>query len=225
MEKKYIYSCPRKVDILADMVNNYAVLQQEFDNVKYLKPEYDGVTFSYDFIEGEKLDKVILKDIHNKNKVISYLRKVVKEYLKCNEEMLCDFKVTPEYRNVFNENYVKTQEKSLKISNADMTLHNFIIDNAGEVYCIDYEWIFSFPIPFEYIVFRMLNDFWGNYGMYLTKYMSKKQMMVEVGIKEENIIIYEKMENSFAEYVYGKNRSEDCLSRYKKGNATISIRR
>ena len=80
----------------------------------------------------------------------------------------------------------------------------------------DYEWVFDFEIPYEYVMWRALYQLYEKYAAYLKAHFSKRKFLILLGIAEENISIYEAMERSFSECVYGKNNRENYLTLYQK---------
>ena len=92
-----------------------------------------------------------------------------------------------------------------------------------EVYCFDYEWVFNFPIPYEFVIYRSVIVFYNKYGMYFSKNLSRKNLLIQLGIQADNIDIYDTMEKNFQEYIYGINLEEYYLKKYEKPKGMIEF--
>ena len=95
------------------------------------------------------------------------------KFLNIETNMFKEFTLTSEYTKIFGNTSPITKEKSLIITNLDMLFHNIIIKD-NEAYCIDYEWIFEFPIPIEFLIYRMISTFYSKYNMYFSNKIDKK---------------------------------------------------
>lgn len=224
VKKIYLKIEQRKYNIFASMHQYLEILQKEFPNINYLPPEIISEdVLVYDFINGLSVEANLAKTVHNVDRMLLEFKKIIEQYMACNIEMLRDFELTDEYKQVFGDNAVKTPEKSLQVTNLDMLLHNMII-REGQVYCIDYEWLFTFPIPFEYLLFRCIASFYSKYNMYFSEVLNKNEFLIRMGIKKENIPVYVVMERKFFENAYGKNNCNMHLKNYRKPNGMIEIK-
>jgi len=89
--------------------------------------------------------------------------------------------------------------------------------------CVDYEWVFDFPVPIDFSVWYMINEFCHCYGAYFNKKEITKKICSEVGIDVKNLDIFEKMDRVFSENVFGKNSSENYLLRYRQPMLTQNM--
>lgn len=161
-----------------------------------------------------------------RNDSIQFIQKVqdfIKKYLIPAEKDMVEFKVTKEYEKIFGNNYPQGA-KSLKVTNIDCTFSNLRQSEDGEVYNFDYEWIFEFPIPYTYVIWRALSQLYTKYMIYLRGQISINDFYAQFGIDVENVQIFQKMEQQFSYYVYGKNNRERYLSNYKKSAFMQSVR-
>ena len=90
----------------------------------------------------------------------------------------------------------------------------------GNVYCVDNEWIFDFPIPYEYVMWRAANQLYLEYMIYLRNQISRQEFLEKAGIKTENIEIYEQMERNFRRKVLRK----DYMKNYVKQTMQYDFR-
>ncbi len=112
------------------------------------------------------------------------------------------FEKTQEFVEVFGDVDLHHDLKSAEISNIDLVPANIILSDA-KVSVIDYEWTFAFPVPSQFLVYRMifyyleLNDKRG--------VLKNQNFYEKAGILPEDIEVYTKMEHNFQQYILGKH--------------------
>lgn len=223
--KEYLHKVSRKYDILLSMEKWFEILQKEYGNVFYLPLQIneEGTAIEYDFIDGISLEEELGQYVYDIDKLIKQFKTIIKKYYKYASEEEIDFEVTDEYKEIFGNNFITTKEKSLKVTNIDMILQN-LIKKEEKIYCIDYEWCFNFPIPYEFLLYRSITSFYRKYNMYFLKEINRNQLLVKLGVKKINIPVYDRMEEAFQEYVYGKNRKTYYLKNYVKPCGMLELK-
>lgn len=123
----------------------------KLENLKYKKCE-DGISC-------ELLKYKSLKDIYNieKNKAIEIVDDIKKilykgEYRKYQKD--------DDFIKIFGEEDIETKLHWLDKANVDLIADNIFVDKNRYI-VIDSEWFFDFPIPAEFILYRLLKSF-GN---------------------------------------------------------------
>ena len=94
-----------------------------------------------------------------------------------------------------------------------------IVEDEG-VYCLDNEWVYDFPIPYEYVIWRVLSQLYSKYMVYLRNKISKREFMVALGLNDKNFEVYQRMEKNFSKNVLG----EDYRKHYLQSALTYGIR-
>lgn len=227
VEKRYVCSSKRDYDIFKVMDISYPILQDEFKNITYLKPRVTGMgdetKLEYAYLPGISLEEKILPFLRApKEKVLSLFAQIFNYCFEVNQNMLTDFQITDDYRKVFGDVSVNGAARSLKVSNLDMTLGNLILQD-DRVYCFDYEWVFDFPIPFDFLKIRCLDVFWAKFNMYVSFKVKRQELMQAVGICKEDIPVFMKMEKKFEEFVYGEDNYSQYLENYKKPGMALNL--
>lgn len=220
VEKDYLKTVDRKYDILKTMQEKYEELQNEFPEIEFLHPYYDDHMLRYEFVDGYSLENSVFIYRHDPEKLIKKIRSIWDGLFSCKSEFITEFRITDEYKNILGDKIPSIDKYSYKVTNLDMLLHNLIIFQ-NKVYCIDYEWIVSFPVPRKFILFRLGMDFWEKYNMYLSKCFYRNDFLTEIGIDREDMEAYYSMYDKFSEYVYGNER---YLGHYAKNRGTISVK-
>lgn len=166
-----------------------------------VKGEIRGKEYQTEYIAGMDIDLYLFNLRHMKEKLVEEICKIITDYLIPDEAELMDFQLTDEFRDVFGS-IVPEHCKSLKVTNVDTIFSNLRLCD-DKMYCFDNEWVFDFPIPYEYVIWRVLLDFYEKYLAYLKSYISWPDFIHCFGISNENDGIYRKMDICFNHYVYG----------------------
>ena len=112
------------------------------------------------------------------------------------------FEKTPEFVRVFGNVNLRSDLKCTEISNIDFVPANIIL-SENKVSVIDYEWTFAFPVPSQFLVYRMifyyleLNDKRG--------ILKERDFYEKAGILPEDIEVYVEMEHNFQQYILGEH--------------------
>lgn len=185
---------------------NYTLISSMNKKVKYVKPEFNNGILRYPFIQGKSIDSMLFEDIYGDIwTAISKLKGIINDLFDYSDEYYCDFQITDGYRRVFGDT-PGIKSKWICRANIDLVIDNvIIIDNS--LVSFDYEWVFDFPIPVDYIKFRTLQLFYFKYGMYLGHRISYHEYMSQFDLSFEQVEIYGTMEANFLNYVTGQSKS------------------
>lgn len=183
---------------------NYKRLSSNFyknDNV-YVCPceiKDDGVYFEY--INGKNLDVIIGEYVIEKNyeELCNLIEKLMRVIY--NVENSQTFEKTPEFIKIFGDLEFSNNLKSSDNSNIDMIAGNIII--GEKISIVDYEWVFQFPVPFKYIIFRTL--FFNHDIACLPKEIQDRIYEIPE-ISEKDKQLFFEMEINFQKYVSDNNR-------------------
>ncbi|RFZ80881.1 glycosyltransferase [Lacrimispora amygdalina] len=177
-------------------------------NVADVTVSADGTTARFSFLKGETYAELLGREIQNGKVPEASLEEGISMILKVHDDYMTPFHVTEEFEEVFGVlpdtgEQIK-RDWAFKHSNIDCLFENIMMTEDGP-YCLDYEWVFSFPVPVNFIKFRVLYYFYEQYKSILS-YDSMEAFMEEQGVDRELIGIYEDMERHFQEYVHGENQ-------------------
>lgn len=107
------------------------------------------------------------------------------------------FTVTPEFVKVFGEVSLPQGLLSGKISDIDLVCANLMTAEPATV--IDYEWTFDFPIPGNYVVYRMLHYYLDTHSK--RQRLHGREPYGQLGITEAELEAYRQMEIHFQRYI------------------------
>lgn len=185
-------------------------------NVDLIHGNIEGEQYWTKFIEGKQLDIYFYKYRNNIPEFINRVKNIIDSYFTVSDIETVEFTITPEYEKLFGKSYVKNS-RCFKFTNVDMIFSNLFLQEDGKIFCIDNEWIFNFPIPLEYALWRAVVHLYARYISYLREYISKKDFLIAVGLNVENFAIYEEMEREFQKNILG----EDYTLNYRKPAITM----
>lgn len=205
--------CEEAVRHIESVAANADKIDNIYPKVQILKGELLQKSYQYSFLQGYDLDEIFYEYRMDIEKFVSEVKKTVKDFYTY---QVSDkpFRMTEEFIKVFGSDAPK-KAVSLEYTNIDYIFHNIRI-TSSESYVIDYEWVFDFPIPHEYVIWRSLTQLFTKYRMYIGGQITLRCFLEKLGISNENHQIYNKMDICFAEYVFGKDRCEEYTRKYRK---------
>lgn len=172
----------------------------QFGKIRYLNSDYDNGQVSYEFLEGKSLENLIMESIFRNDKEQFF--EIIEDYYDAlfYKSYEADSYSSDNFLSIFKK---KSKEKfhcNVK-SNIGLDFSNiFRID--GELIAIDYEWIFNFPIPIEYIFYRTIkhqmesNDLFNDFTSFTEIY---RHFNLNMG----NIELFEIWDKNLSKYIYG----------------------
>lgn len=190
----------------------------DLKGIKKVSGRMVGNEYITECIEGVSAEVYLYQYRRDTRKFIEQTRKILSSYLYINEAEMIDFYFTPEYEKVFGKSYIK-DSKCLSRTNVDLIFSNLIM-NKEEVYCIDNEWVYDFPIPYEYVLWRALSQLYDKYVVYLRRNFSRNEFLVELGLNCNNFAVYIQMENNYSEGVW----AVDYRNNYRKPTVTMDAK-
>ena len=160
--------------------------------------ENDGVRLEY--LQGEtlegRLDELLEagKTEELEKLFFSYIKKIRRIH---EGEM---FFKTPEFVQVFGDAEISESCRCSGMSNIDLVPANILLQDSG-VSVIDYEWTFRFPIPCNFILYRMIHYYLESDGKRAV--LRDLDFYKKAGISEKELEIYAEMERNFQKYMEG----------------------
>ena len=205
--KKYLLKIPAFPEAKRHVKNiekNYRSLCENYKDSD--KIEINNCTLNEDgsvrleFINGETLEQRVDNLVFSGclKEAVDEIREYFEELKKYNSGQL--FKKTDEFVRVFGDVDGFENSYSGKINDIDRVLGNVIIEDNKYKF-VDYEWTFNFPIPLEYILFRIVH--------YYVNTEHERNVLINegiydlIGISDEQIEACLLMEKNFQKYVEG----------------------
>lgn len=170
----------------------------------------------FDFLTGNSLSKQLLECASDNDRdLFIKLLYEFKQYVYNFGDSKELFHLTDDYKEVFGE-VMPNQSVGAKHLNIDLIFEN-LIEIDHRYVTIDYEWIFDFVIPYEFVFFRAIYNFFINHSKELEGFIEASTVYDLLGITSQDIEIFKEMDQNFLNYVYGKEYNYDkILLNYKK---------
>ena len=224
--KQYV----EKTALNEQAVSHIRSMKEKYDRLTDQSPlgvalvtlDQEGRTARFPFLKGETMAEILGRKIKEERVPVEELKKAMELVLEVREGFLRPFELTDEFTAVFGQ-YTKSdgeteagaagisagestveQDEAFAASNVDCLFENIMVTEDGPC-CLDYEWVFFFPIPVRFIRYRMLYYFYEQYRSLLGE-TTLPEFMVNFGIRPEMIPVYGEMEHHFQEYVHGENQ-------------------
>lgn len=134
------------------------------------------------------------------DRLFSYINEVEKG------KMTQPFVKTPEFVETFGDVEVR-EALSAEVTNIDMVLNNALCDEKWTM--IDYEWTFDFPIPANFVIYRILHYF-INSSPYRAQ-LDNMDLFEKVNISLEERVVFAEMEQHFQTHFLLSDKKQDKL--------------
>ncbi len=172
-----------------------------FESCKVNESVLNGDELRLEYLTGESYQKK-LSDIYSNDgadAIIPYIDQYVN---KLRSAATGEFVITDNFRRIFGEYEGLKGEKSLGITDIDFNFDNIILNDYFNI--IDYEWVYDFPIPVDFVIYRALNYLAMEIrGIEGNPYEYFEALAARYDIGNEKIEKYNKMEQSFLRHVNG----------------------
>ena len=221
-EKKYVMkeAMNKKSEAtLHNIKNNYELLARIYEDINFVPCTKTAEGLRFEYIDGEKLYSKIDAAHDNVDAIIEKLKVLFDTVLDIKDEYIEPFEMSDRFKTIFGE-CEPQNEDAFKVSNICSFLSDFIDDN-GKIWCVDYEWVFDFDIPVNYIIYRNLYYFFEDNKTSIGNKIDFEGMCDRMGLSVNKLPLYSEMEEHFREYVYGENSRYMYVNRYLKPKTTI----
>ncbi|MCD8397838.1 MAG: hypothetical protein LUD12_11790 [Lachnospiraceae bacterium] len=206
-EAKIPLRCVRKTPIYPEGKEHLQALYRHYQSLSALTdgtklswnrciPLEDGVELEY--IEGESLEEQLLFTLHTEG-----TDACAKEFLDCLHFLRslhtgAKFAPCDEFRRVFGDVSLPSGTDCAPCTDIDLLCENILV-SKGHWIAIDYEWSFDFPIPVNFLLYRVILHFTDNANR--GEEFRRFDFMGQMGITEEEKTAFAAMEAHFQKYI------------------------
>ena len=221
---------------IARMCTNYERLKEQYADTglepvfcRYIKGVERGIPIigvaakakdiaAFDYVSGITLSDY-LYELDNAGEY-EKIEQLILEYCKklYGAKDIVDFSETGAFAEVFGKREFAKEYKATNPCNYDMIFSNIVFDRdakeSGTWTVLDYEWVFEFPVPIQFVIYRALfYHFKGFDSTGFDEYLSQKGMDIYTlcGIDIGERMLFEEMEHSFQVYIIGGAPSLDVM--------------
>lgn len=199
---------------------NYYLLKNFYKKCELNIPRLENNKLILEYKMGNTMATQLLNAINEEDDrkifgILDFFKEILIGFDKSN---IIDYYDTDDFEIIFGNNYYNLCKcKSLKVSNIDLNLDNIIIDKDA-VTILDYEWVFKFPLPIEFIIYRSLIVFDDNQNGVVSKDTILKMLNYMNVTKYLSLEELQQMNDKFYEYIQVENGLNESLisNNYKK---------
>ena len=155
----------------------------------------------FEYLEGRTLEEML--DDYLLSGDMTGFRKLVDSFVEEVKKIYqpSSFQISEDFIKVFGEVNLPSDVEASCFINVDLLLSNIIVDDSNWQ-VIDYEWVFDFLIPINFMIYRTF--------FYYTLYNTKRSSLFDdhlrglLGITEQELEQYKQMDHHFiSRYVLG----------------------
>lgn len=182
--KKQVYKCPM-TDAAKGHLDELHRKELELGNDAYecLAGKETEYGLCYEFLNTDTVEALIKKAFLKRDeKEIERLLQQVYDTFLAKESKVCKYQ-TEEFRKVFGEADFTEEMLCISPANVDLICDNLFWDGT-KYKVIDCEWVFDFPVPVAFIMWRNLNELYYKYPG-LEALLSRQVMEHKFGIEKE----------------------------------------
>ena len=137
---------------------NFCLTEKLYPNIQFIPSEKVGKGIRYPYIVGKPMDAVLQEKIHHWDDVLPELKKMIDDIYTVNAEYHQKFVATDGFRRIFGD--IDCQEDACVCPcNLDVIFDNLMLVD-GKITAFDYEWVYNFPIPEKFVIYRILCRFY-----------------------------------------------------------------
>ncbi|KHG32923.1 hypothetical protein [Sulfurospirillum sp. MES] len=183
---------------------NYELLASKY-TINLVQPRKTSNGILFEMAQGKSLENILLECIEKSDK--ESFEKYVNKFIDFVDSFVTKrnviFEPCENFKSIFGEWESNEPQDIIEIANIDMIFGNIFVDNAIFT-LIDYEWVFNFPIPKSYVVWRSLAIFSAYHSIEMNKFIE---------INNEDFM---KLDSHFSNFVHGKNKKYFLASKVAK---------
>ncbi len=195
-------------------------LNNIYCNVRMVPVEMHDGKARFQYVEGETASDILTVDAKDCYKTLDNLKKLTEKLFQINAEYISPFVPSDEFEKYFGSYPGLEGKDAISPCNIDMILDNFIkVDDQW--YVIDYEWVTSFAVPVEFVLYRTYLYFYEKNALYFDGKINRREYFSFLGISEELAEVYRKMDDSFQTMVHGENRKYMYMDQCQKEGHNI----
>ena len=168
--------------------------------IKYLKCSLHGKYLVYPYIFDKTFDDYIIEAILENDKDKFY--KLIEKYYDAlfYGSFECNDYASDEFLKVFKISSNRTYHCQNK-TNLDLIFSNLFLD-GDEFVAIDYEWLFDFPVPLEYIFYRVLFHHRESNELY-KNFFTIEEVFDHFNLDRSEFDLFKRWNVNFFKYVFG----------------------
>lgn len=198
--------CPEAREHVSRMIERLEQLEEVYPQMDFVPARaIDDGGVRFDYLTGEAVDGLLASRVSSAEDLKNGLTELFARIFPALEKR-APFQLTPAFREVFGQGTGLEGLEAAALVNVDCLLENLLVKD-GRLVCLDYEWVFDFAVPLDYIRYRVVNYFYRSHPE-TARLIGGNELLAGFGLTTLDCAIYAAMELEFQRYVFGKE--EDC---------------
>jgi hypothetical protein len=191
--------CDEAKEHIENIYTNHELLKSSYD-INLVKPTKLEKGLLFEMAEGKSLENILLESLDKNDE--KEFNKYIDKFFSFLDGMVSrknvEFIPSKEFEAIFGKWKISENQDIIKVANVDLIFGNIFVNEKDEFSLIDYEWVFDFAIPKNYVIWRSLSLFATYHSIDLTKLIN---CFDNVG--NDNFF---KHDNMFNNFVHGVNK-------------------
>ena len=175
-------------------------LKAVYPGLEFAKAEQTETGVRFEYLTGKTWDNFIAGAAATPEELVRNFEKAFEVILPAKESLM-KFEETPEFCAVFGKTANLDNCAAAPLANVDCILENIIVDD-GKATCLDYEWVFDFLVPVDFMRYRVVHYFYKAHPE-MEKTAAEAEVLTAMNISEGRRSAFVKMEQAFQQYVFG----------------------
>ncbi len=193
---------------------NYLLLQDYYLNADVLPVRMEKDRAVFQFVSGRSMKDRLVSEYTGRDNFVGMVNGFFDSALSVQGYRRLPFSSSTAFEEIFGKTNL-SGVPAVCPANIDLEFGNFIEHN-GRFVCIDYEWVFPFAVPEDFIRYRALHYLHYEFRNSLFLDVPEEEYMGWFGIDKKALKLYRKVEFSFQQYVHGSDLRYEYLYRYLK---------
>ncbi len=195
---------------LLAMADAYADIKEEFKGTSFMpcpvRKVYDPsgklLHLEFDYISGRSMDEE-LKRLLNLGRGEDCVNAIVNFAGALRRAAVREFWATREFAEVFEVTEVPGDLRSMLCTDVDLIFSNLIYYEGWNI--IDYEWVFDFPVPVDFCIFRAVSYFLSSLDA--AEPVEFDGIYEKIGIDSDLMGVFFEMEQALQRHIAGRHIS------------------
>jgi len=213
-------------DHLRSVYTQTLALRKTYHGVEVVVPDFINDELVYPYISGLSWEEMLLQKAMNQDN--SGFEETLLHYKRLIEGLQgrrYDYFETDEaFRSVFGVTLSLPNTYVLEPANVDMTFDNLISKDSKTNLLIDCEWVFPFPVPVAFVLYRSITQFWVKNHSIISKLYLLDDLFAIFGINHELSEHFWKIESEYFQVrVKGRGLANNEWQNYLKPNYDTNL--
>lgn len=208
-----------------------AHVKRMYENYEYFRTSalllpcrMEGTEAVFPFVAGKSYYHLILETAEKRDR--EGLFRILDQYaelVKALYPVRKPFEATAEFEGIFGLSKPFLGLEAAEKLNIDLTFDNIMLQD-GKIQILDYEWIFDFPVPVNYAIYRAVYALFVKNRNQFQEFIEEEEIYQRLGISKNEQKWFFSMNKAFMWYVEGGESSYTrTLQAYEKPILSMEI--